>query len=144
MKHLWTLIVLLLGVFLLGVGGMQSGYDNATEAFTVTGEAANVDYDTEYNLSKSGEAESFNESIVVRANGTVLTEGSDYEWHQSRGNVSWINSSATSAGDAASIDYEYQDHPEGTEFSFNMFHLMLLFISFMMVYVALKWVLGGL
>lgn len=144
MKHLWTLIVLLLGVFMLGVGGMQAGYDNATESFEITGEAATVDYDQETSLSKSGEAESFNESITVTVDGSELAEGTDYEWHPSRGNVSWINTSATTEGDSASIDYEYTDHPEATQFSFDMFHIVLLFVAFMMLYVSLKWVLGGL
>lgn len=144
MKHLWTLIVLLLGVFLLGVGGMQAGYDNATEAFTVTDEAVTVDYDAETNLSKSGQAESFNESITVSVDGATLQEGADYEWHPSRGNVSWINSTATVDGETAFIDYTYQDHPEGTQFSFNMFYLVLLFVASMMIYVAYKWILEGL
>lgn len=144
MKHLWTLIVLLLGVFFLGIGGMQAGYDNATEAFTVSDEVGNVDYDTEYNLSKTGEAESFNDSITVTADGNQLVEGTDYEWHPSRGNISWINTTATQSGETVLIDYQYQDHPRGTQFSFNTFYLLLLFVAFMMVYVAYKWILGGL
>lgn len=143
MKHLWTLIVLLLGVFLLGFGGVQAGYDNALEDYSVTDEAATVDYTQETNLSKSGTAESFNDTITVTANGSELVEGTDYEWYPSRGNVSWINSTATSSGDAASIDYTYQDHPEATQFSFDIFYLMLLFVAFMMVYVSYKWILGG-
>lgn len=143
MKHLWTLIVLLLGVFILGFGGVQAGYDNATETFTISDEAATVDYDTEYNVSEST-AESFNNTITVTANGNELVEGTDYQWHPDRGNVSWINSSATQSGDTAFIDYQYQDHPDATQFSFNMFYLILLFVAFMMIYVAVKFILGGL
>lgn len=144
MKHLWTLIVLLLGVFLLGFGGMQAGYSDATESFTVSDEAATVDYESETNLSKSGTAESFNESITVTVDDTELAEGTDYEWHADRGNVEWINSTATQSGDTAYIDYEYMDHAEATQYSFDMFYLVLLFVAFMMVYVAVKWTLGGL
>lgn len=144
MKHLWTLIVLLLGVFILGFGGVQSGYDNAVESYSVTDEAATVDYTQETNLSKSGTAESFNDTITVTVDGSELVEGTDYEWHPDRGNVSWINSTATQSGDTAYIDYEYQDHPEATQYSMNMFYLMLLFVAFMMIYVAVKFILGGL
>lgn len=143
MKHVWTLVVLVLGVFLLGFGGVQAGYDNSLEAYTIEDEAATVDYESETNLSKSGAAESFNRSITVTVDGSELSEGDDYEWHPDRGNVSWINSTATSDGDTAFIDYQYDDHPEATQFSFEMFYLVLLFVAFMMVYVAVKFGLGG-
>lgn len=143
MKHLWTLIVLLLGVFLLGFGGIQAGYNTATEPYTVTGESATVDYDSEYTVAESGTAESFNDSIMVSVDGSQLDAGEDYEWHPSRGAVEWLNSTATESGDTALVDYEYMDHPEASQYGFNMFYLVLFVIAFMMVYVAYKWILGG-
>lgn len=97
-------LILVLG-FLVAVGPAALA-DGATPT-AVEDESLTVDYDTESNVSESG-LEYGSNVTVQNSTGATLQDGTDYEWDATAGNVTWINTSATSEGELATIDYEVE------------------------------------
>lgn len=104
-------------VFLLALGVAASAatvsYQDTAGNHTVTGEQLTVDYSNTSQVSPAGDAFRYQDDEVVRnASGSQLTEGTDYDWNTSTGEVTWYDTAATSDGETATITYTYYGHGE--------------------------------
>lgn len=86
---------------------------------TATNESIVVEYDT-YQYVDNATAEfttGFNNSSIEVYNsaGVKLTRGEDYRWNNSDGTILFLNSSATTEGNSASITYEYYKNTEAVQ-----------------------------
>jgi len=97
-----VLIIVLGAIVALGPAALAEG----AVVVAVTDESITVDYDREVSVNESGLE--YNESVTITNDGTTLQEGADYEWNATTGNVTWYNTTSTSEGDEAQIDYEYE------------------------------------
>jgi len=97
-----VLIIVLGAIVALGPAALAEG----AVVVAVTDESITVDYDREVSVNESGLE--YNEPVTITNDGTTLQEGTDYEWNATTGNVTWYNTTSTSEGDQAEIDYEYE------------------------------------
>lgn len=111
--NVWTVVVIALALAFL-VPVINVGYANATEQ-RVANESTTVDYSSNYTLGQQA-VDSYGE-LTVRANAAELANGTDYVFHPDTGNgtIDWQDTAATSDGDAATVNYTYQVHDQGTE-----------------------------
>lgn len=94
--------------------GSSAQSDAGTVAENVTGESLTVDYDDPTGVAESGDA--YSETITIRdENGTELEDGIDYRWNDRTGVVDWIDTTETSDGENATIDYRALNAPERSE-----------------------------
>lgn len=109
---LLAVIVALLGTGILAVS--QAYQDTPTHVETVSGETLTQDVGNWTAVDAAGQAGvvGFYDNETVRnESGDNLTEGTDYEWDES-GQIKFLNSSSTTDGANASIDYAYDARPE--------------------------------
>lgn len=85
------------------VAGLPAALADGAQTETVTNESLTVDYGNESTVSLSGVT--YSDTVEIVANDTTLEDGTDYEWNSTIGNVTWIDTSATSDGDDALINY---------------------------------------
>jgi hypothetical protein len=94
-------------LLVVGVGvvaftpAFASGSDRVTAVDTLT-----VDYSGEQSVSESGLR--YADSVIVTENGTQLEPDVDYQWNETAGNVSFVNTSATTSGDSVEVEYQYR------------------------------------
>jgi hypothetical protein len=105
-RGLFTILIVFLGLGILFAGGMNTGYDNASTEYDVVNESITVDYSATVSVDESGE--SYSDTVdVYNDSGAELTDGTDYDWNATDGNVTWFNTSATVDGETATISYSY-------------------------------------
>lgn len=132
--NLWMLVVVVVfvGLFLTAV---NAGYEDAGSPETVT-EDIRVDYSQEVSVAE-GTPPYFDNETVENSTGTVLTEGTDYQWDTSTGNVTWFNTSKTTENAFASITYAYQSRGQATETSNNILSVFAPFFGFLIGLTAI-------
>jgi len=141
MKALWTIVIVLFGVTMLFGMGLNAGSDAALDTYNVT-EGYTVDY-TNNTTVANADAEALSDTITVVVNDTTLEDGTDYAWDSDSGTINWINTTATSDGDTASVTYEYDDYPETTQFSIDLVNIMIPVITLLVIGVAARFAFGG-
>lgn len=112
-RSTYAVLIALVGVGLL-FGGLNTAYQASGSQHTVENASATVDYDAPTQLDAPDRAFNYSQGITVTVDGTQLAEGSDYAYNATGGEVSWLNSTATSDGDSALVDYAYTAPDEGT------------------------------
>lgn len=65
-----------------------------------------VDYTTESAVSENATVEGYSDTVTITSGGQTLVAGTDYRWDADAGTVNWLNTSNTSSGDSATIEYE--------------------------------------
>jgi hypothetical protein len=101
-------VAILLGLVLPAA---NIGYAGAQTLQPVTGESVTVDYDSPVAVDQ--EAGTYSDSVTVRnATGSELAAGTDYTWDASAGELSFSNTSNTTDGESANIDYSYEGHSQ--------------------------------
>lgn len=98
--HVAVVILLLL----LAVPALATAHEYAGTPFEYQ-ESITVDYSSATNVSENATVEGYGENVTIVVDGTELVAGSDYAWDDSDGQVTWYNSSNTTDGDAATIEY---------------------------------------
>lgn len=96
-----AVVILLLG---LAVPGLSTAYDYAGTPIEYS-ETVTVDYNNESSVSENATVEGYGKSPTITVGDTELVEGTDYDWDSSSGNVTWYNTSNTTDGDTATIQY---------------------------------------
>jgi len=117
-------LVVAVAVFTLFVGGGFAAFqvadtsqeESARTTTNVTGESIVVQYDI-YQLTDKAESRytlSFNNSSVAVFNesGAELTRGTDYEWNNTDGTIRFLNTTATTEGNNATIAYTVVENTE--------------------------------
>jgi hypothetical protein len=120
MKQLRAFVtgVLLFAVILVAVLGIVwavgAQYEQAPETTTnVTDEAVVADVGNWTAVDAPDHARSFgDDEVITNSSGTQLTEGSDYDWNASAGEIYWYNTSSVSDGETMQADYSYTSKTE--------------------------------
>lgn len=127
--------------------GLNTAASDSGQLEVVENETVTVDYDSDIDLGPD-HAYNFSDTVEVRnSSDAVLEEGTDYEWNATDGTLRFLNSSATSEGESATVTYEYQAQTAetrtvGTTLSpFAQFLGMLFFVVVVVGTAALT--LGG-
>lgn len=101
-SYFGAVVLLVLVAFLAAVGPAALA-DGAQET-AVGNEPIAVEYDHQTSVEDDGIE--YDEDVDVRnGDGDELVEGTDYDWHASTGNVTWIDTAATTEGETARVDY---------------------------------------
>ncbi len=113
--NLWTVVVVALFLAIL-LPAVNLGYQDTTKTATANTEAVTVDYSENTTVDNADTATSFydNETIQTDGGNTTLEDGIDYEWNTTTGEIQWLNTTATTDGDTATITYTYQYHGQTT------------------------------
>jgi hypothetical protein len=119
-RSTYVAVLVLVGIGLLFAGSLNAAYQESGRQYHVEDEHATVDYQTETSLDAPAYTFSYNSSITVTANNTTLQEGQDYEFDSSVGNITWLNSTNTAAGDEARVDYTYEAPTQDTHARRNL------------------------
>lgn len=112
--NLWTVAVLVVLCALLLPAVVNIGYQNTARTTVVNDEAVTIDYQTNVTVDEDGSKFFDNETITTDSGNTTLTEGTDYKWNTTTGTINWLNSSTTSDGETARIDYAVESHDQTT------------------------------
>lgn len=76
-------------------------------------ETTTVSYTADYSVSENATVEGYDETVTVSVDGQSLNATTDYTWDADAGMLSFVNSSATTTGDTATVEYRaYQRTPE--------------------------------
>jgi len=114
-RSTYTVLIVLIGVGLLFAGGMNVAYQHSGTQYTIANETHTVDYTADSSVNTPERTFSHDNTVSVTANGSTLSRGTDYEWNSSTGTLTWLNTTATSEGDTALVDYAYEAPTEGTQ-----------------------------
>lgn len=138
-RGLFTILIVLLGLGVLFAGGTNVAYEGATDEFSVTNETISVDYSDRVAVEKRGTAFQYMENVTVYANGTELTAGTDYVWHDINGTIDWYDTANTTDGDTATISYEYKAPPENNRAMFGMVQIIGIGLTFIIILLVGQW-----
>jgi hypothetical protein len=145
--NLWMVVVVVVFVGFFLTMGVNLGFEQATKQDTVTNETLTVDYDNEVSVSTSA-VTYFDNETVRNESYYELTEGTDYDWNTSTGNVTFYNTSETSGGEPAHVTYTYEKRDQAAADSSQVLSifgpLFGLFIALAAIGATLKTLGGGL
>lgn len=97
-------------------------------------EDATVDYASDYQVAQNATVEGYGDEPVVVVDGDELARGEDYRWDDDAGTVDWVNSTNTTSGDTALVQYRAYQRTEETALSWTVIApLMGLFGIFALV-----------
>lgn len=134
-----ALVILVIVGFIVGVFPATLA-DGATTT-TVTDESITVDYQNTTSVAEDGV--SYNQTVTITVDGTTLTDGTDYDWNATTGAVTWYNTSATSDGETALIDYGVEQVTESSRQLADITTILLvvlaLIFTLIMGMTAIKW-----
>lgn len=87
------------------------GFAGAQTLQPVEGEQITVDYDA--TVAVGEQADVYSDSVTVRdSDGNELVAGTDYSWSSSTGELAFTNTTNTTDGEVANIDYAYEGHSQ--------------------------------
>lgn len=127
--NIWAVALLFIGFIVLAPALNMAYADSAiSEAET---ETATVDYATPYTLDTIDVIEYT--SLNVTANNQTLTNGTDYVFDPANATIEWQNTSATTDGDSAWVNYTYAYHDDTTEIGAEAFRGIAIAVLFVAV-----------
>jgi len=69
-------------------------------------ETLTVDYAAESAVSQNATVEGYSDTVTITSGGQTLVAGTDYRWDAANGTVNWLNTTNTTSGDSATIEYQ--------------------------------------
>jgi len=133
--NLWQIAVVALALALFLPLVVNGAFTDAAQQRS-SNETATVDYDDPYSVEQQDVVQ-YNSTITVAYNGTTLSEGDDYEWNTTSGEVEWLSSNSTTDGDQVFVDYGYEDHDDRTELVATILSWNESWIGLLLLIVAL-------
>lgn len=119
MKQLRAFVtgVLLFAVVLVGVMGIAwavgAQYESAPETTTnVTDESIVADVGNWTALDAPDYAQDHYDETITNSSGATLTNGTDYDWNASTGEIYWYDTSSVDDGETMQVDYTYSAKTE--------------------------------
>lgn len=109
--NLWTIAVLFIGLLVL-LPAVNVAFADAAQS-AAANESTTVDHSTNYTLGVTNVEEYT--ALNVSANDTELTNGTDYLFDPSNATIDWQDTSATSDGDDAAVNYTYTYYDDTTQ-----------------------------
>jgi len=140
-----AVVILLL---ILAVPTLATAYDSAGTPHAFE-EQVTIDYSSTTSVDANATGEGYGSDPTITAGGTALND-SAYAWNASAGTITWYNTSQTSDGQQATIEYRAYQRTAETEASWTIIApLMGLFGLFGLVasvrtlwsYIAEVWTL---
>jgi len=107
-----ALVIFAVVGFLVAGGG--SALVAGAQANAVDNESFSVDYTSDYSVAETG-IEYRYEVTVRDKNFNELTRGIDYEWDESSGDVTMLDTSATNSGETAYVTYTVEQVTDESE-----------------------------
>jgi len=139
-RGLFTFLVVILGLGILFAGAVNVGYDNADRQFAVDGEDMTVDYTDVVPVDEQPDDAEYNQSVtIINSSDVELTDGTDYEWDATNGEVTFINTNSTTDGETVAIDYQYRATPEETKAFGGAIEVVGIALIFIMALLAVQW-----
>ena len=112
-----AVVILLLG---LAVPGLAAAYDYAGTPIDYE-QSASISFTSPTAVDESATVEGYGDEVVVLADGGgVLEAGVDYRWDDDAGEIEWFNTSATSAGQDVTIEYQAHQRTPETEMAWTI------------------------
>lgn len=137
--NLWTVVLIACALALL-VPIVNGGYADAATT-EVANETATVDYDQAYSLGQSPADVYEYGSFDVDANGTNLTRGTDYLVNETSGQLDWLNTTATTDGDTAAVNYSYSAHDQQTTIQADILQTVGSWIGLLVMLFGLGYII---
>ncbi len=106
-----AVVILLLG---LAVPALATAYDYAGTPMEYE-ESVTVDYANDSEVVENATLEGYGDDPTVTVDGVELVRGTDYLWNDSAGSIDWQNTSNTSDGDSARVQYAAYQRTGQTE-----------------------------
>lgn len=135
--NLWAIAVLFIGLIVLLPAAGVAFADNARTA--TANETTAVDYDSNYTLGETDVEEYTN--LTVTANNTTLDNGTDYAFDPPNATIDWINTTATSDGDAAAVNYTYAYYNTATQTAASLLTTAGAWLGFAAIIAVLGYIL---
>jgi hypothetical protein len=137
--NLWTVLAVACALALLipivhGGASDAATPDNATESAT-------VDYDTNYNLANDPDTVFEYEAFTVSSGGTQLDRGSDYLVNETAGEIDWQNTTATTDGDSASVEYNFTTLDDTTQNQVDLLATMGSWVGLLVLVVGMGYLI---
>jgi len=145
MPDIWRLAVLAVFVVTLLLGANAAyASPSSTTVETVSDEEMTVNYTVESSADAEYARNFLNNETITDSDGNTLSEGTDYDWNTSNGNVTWYDTAETTSGETVTIDYAYNRPTEGTRLTFGIMKIFggLLGILLFVVSVSVMYDLG--
>lgn len=138
------MLILFITVVLVGLN--VTADDHSRSVTEVTGESITVDYSQPTPVDI--DAVRYSDTVTItNADDNTLTAGIDYTWNASTGEVTWINTPATTDGDPVSIDYGYYKRSQETDLASGVLSPLIKVVALMVIMVAVygayKFAAGG-
>ncbi len=99
--------------------GANAAYADSGQVSEIDNESITVDYSQDVAVDVDGH-EYGDDEVVRNSNDTVLEEDVDYRWDAGNGTIEWINTSATSDGESASVSYSVEQRSQATKLAANV------------------------
>lgn len=133
-------VAVVLLVLVLSVPALATAHEYAGTPLSYE-ESLTVDYNQSSAVSENATVEGYGTSPTIVVDGSELNSGTDYRWNDAAGSVTWLNTSNTSSGDSAQIDYRAYQRTEETALAWMLIApLMGLFGLFgLLVSVRALW-----
>lgn len=110
-----AVVILLLGMAVPTLGTAYSSAGSPVEFEDTT----TIDYQNNTDLTAKATSEGYAVDQIT-ANDTTLTDGTDYEANLTAGSINWLNTSTTSSGDTATIEYRATQRTVETETAYTI------------------------
>ena len=111
-----AVVVLLL---VLAVPALATAHELAGTPFDYE-ESLTVDYQNDSQVSENATVEGYSESVNISVDGDQLTSGVDYVWDADNGSVDWNDTTNTTSGDTAEIEYQAYQRTAETALAWNL------------------------
>jgi len=146
MPDIWRFAVLAVFAVTLLLGANAAyASDDATTLESVTNESVTVNYSVDSQVNASYPRVFLDNETITDSGGATLTEGTDYDWNTSTGNITWYNTLQTSEGEQAHIDYAFRRPTTGTRLNGGILRVFggLVGVLLLVVGVGAMWNISG-
>lgn len=131
-------------VAILAVLGSQAlgvAFVSGEAVFSVDREAVSFDGSGSL-VDASSEASEFGADVRVSYNGTELVEGQDYEFDESTGELSRLNSSSVPSGEDVRVSYEYYKLNQESQTANSVLSTLVGVAPYLLLVLAALFVVG--
>lgn len=95
--------ILLMGVVI--VGAVYGAVPGESETLSTN---ATVDYGNDTQLTAGEDVQGWSDPIVLNdSGGTILADGTDYQWHPGNATIDWLNTTETTTGETVAVTANY-------------------------------------
>jgi hypothetical protein len=126
----------------LGIGGVALGPAAVAggELVDVSGEPVTVGYGSPTAVDESGER--FTDEVrVTNASGAELDRRTDFRWNSTTGEITFLNTSSTTVGETATINYQYRQQTALTSGLADIINTLGVVLTFGLMILAAGYVM---